>query len=424
LLGMALPARLLIIGFIGLWIGGQINRGIYRLAWDQRSIGPWSLPDKKAPPRCWQDRLPVIGWFGLRRESVLHGPGYWIRPLVIELITGVGLAALYWWETTGHLVPTTVFWIDSLAEVSPSSVTLLHATYLPHAVLACLMLVASVIDYDEKTIPDAITLPGTIAGLLFAIVLPGSHLPVPHGPASPGMGPTAEPLNLTSNPLSSWPALLSGGVGLAIGLLCFAFWCFAMMPRTWWTRSGMLKTVQYLLASLFRQPIWKRYAAMLVVGWAVIGAVWMAGDTAQWASLLSALVGMAFGAALVWAIRAIGGAALSAEAMGFGDVTLLAMIGATLGWQAAMLVFFIAPLLSVVIAVLQMLLTGRKEIWFGPFLSLAALLVIINWANLWQRFAEIFAVGWLVPIALVVCLVLMGLMLLGLRGIRMVFSRV
>ena len=40
------------------------------------------------------------------------------------------------------------------------------------------MIVASLIDLDEKTIPDAVTVPGTLIGLLLAAWLPQSLLPV------------------------------------------------------------------------------------------------------------------------------------------------------------------------------------------------------------------------------------------------------
>ena len=45
----------------------------------------------------------------------------------------------------------------------------------------------------------------------------------------------------------------------------------------------------------------------------------------------------------MWAVRLIGTAALRREAMGFGDVTLMMMIGTFLGWQACSDLFFLAP---------------------------------------------------------------------------------
>ena len=83
---------------------------------------------------------------------------------------------------------------------------------------------------------------------------------------------------------------------------------------------------------------------------------------------------MAVGGVAVWLVRIVGSLALGQEAMGFGDVTLMGMIGAFLGWQPALLVFFLAPFTGVLIAVSQWLLTGRKDIAYGPFLCLAALL--------------------------------------------------
>ena len=99
ILSIPIEFRLALLFLLGATLGGQLNRGIYRLAWYPRAIGPWSLPLSEVPPRHWTDRLPIVGWWGLRREAAWHGRGYWVRPLLLELGTGIGFAVLYWLET-------------------------------------------------------------------------------------------------------------------------------------------------------------------------------------------------------------------------------------------------------------------------------------------------------------------------------------
>ena len=62
------------------------------------------------------------------------------------------------------------------------------------------------------------------------------------------------------------------------------------------------------------------------------------------------------------------------ESMGGGDVKLLAMIGAFLGWKRALLTFFIAPFLGVFIGILNLITKKDHTIPYGPFLSLGALI--------------------------------------------------
>jgi len=62
------------------------------------------------------------------------------------------------------------------------------------------------------------------------------------------------------------------------------------------------------------------------------------------------------------------------ESMGGGDVKLLAMIGAFMGWKLALLTFFLAPFLGIVIGVINLVTKKDHTIPYGPFLSIAALL--------------------------------------------------
>lgn len=68
------------------------------------------------------------------------------------------------------------------------------------------------------------------------------------------------------------------------------------------------------------------------------------------------------------------------ESMGGGDVKLLAMIGAFLGWEKAIIVFFLAPLFGAVVGVINLLVKKDHTIPYGPFLALASVLAIF-WAD-------------------------------------------
>jgi prepilin signal peptidase PulO-like enzyme (type II secretory pathway) len=79
--------------------------------------------------------------------------------------------------------------------------------------------------------------------------------------------------------------------------------------------------------------------------------------------------------------------------MGFGDVTLMGMIGAFLGWQAALFVFFAAPFLGLVYGIVNVTLGRGRAVPYGPFLCLATVLLVVFWRYVWEATAEYFAFG-------------------------------
>jgi len=112
--------------------------------------------------------------------------------------------------------------------------------------------------------------------------------------------------------------------------------------------------------------------------------------------------GLIVGAGLIAAVRWVGGVIFRREAMGSGDIHILGMIGAFLGWQAAVLAFFLAPFFGFLPAIWKLAiylgkrLRGRKylssdrELPFGPFLSLAALTLLLSWGWSWPGFAKYY----------------------------------
>jgi leader peptidase (prepilin peptidase)/N-methyltransferase len=107
------------------------------------------------------------------------------------------------------------------------------------------------------------------------------------------------------------------------------------------------------------------------------------------------LKGLLVGGLLIGTIRFLGTIAFRREAMGSGDIHILAMIGAFLGWQAAVVTPFLAAFVGLVPALgklavyLAKRITGRKyrpsdrEMPFGPYLSIAALVLMMAWPWAW-----------------------------------------
>jgi leader peptidase (prepilin peptidase) / N-methyltransferase len=88
-----------------------------------------------------------------------------------------------------------------------------------------------------------------------------------------------------------------------------------------------------------------------------------------------ALIGVAAGGGGLWAFAWTFEKITGKVGMGFGDVKLLALVGAWLGWQALPFTLFGAALMGSVVGLAWIGLRGRdktKPIPFGPYLVLAA----------------------------------------------------
>jgi prepilin signal peptidase PulO-like enzyme (type II secretory pathway) len=438
LAALPLPVGLVLSFLAGLVAGAFVNWAAYSLAWNRRLISPWSGAHPEAPSRLASDRLPLWGWFALRRETPVHGPDFWIRPLTVELAMGAGWAALYWWEVDRQgLVAGQFEAILGGGDLTAPYWTTL-STFISHAILVTLMAAASLIDLDEKTIPDGITVPGTLLALVLAAVAPmsllphaalrivapvaGVAIPLPAGVDAEGATLYLEPLSLVAP--NEWPTELQGAphwLGLAIGLACFGTWCFALTPRIWRVGRGRLYGLRVLSARVSRELLRPPISWIAVVGMVSILAVWYHGGP-SWLGLLTALVGVIGGGAMVWAVRIVGSAALHREAMGFGDVTLMMMIGGFLGWQPGVIIFFVAPLPALIAGVAQIVLRRDDVIPYGPFLCLGTLAVMLSWAWGWNVddgvYRAFFEFPWLVPGVLVVGVIMLGAMLVLWRNIK------
>jgi len=91
--------------------------------------------------------------------------------------------------------------------------------------------------------------------------------------------------------------------------------------------------------------------------------------------VLEALLGILIGGGCLFAIAFIYELITKREGMGGGDIKLLAMLGAFLGWKSLFFILFVSSLLGAVVGISVMIARGKDmkyAVPFGPFLSIAA----------------------------------------------------
>lgn len=93
--------------------------------------------------------------------------------------------------------------------------------------------------------------------------------------------------------------------------------------------------------------------------------------------LFRSFLGLLAGGGSIYITGLIGNAIFRKESMGGGDVKLMAMVGAFIGWKLALLTFFIAPFFGAAVGIVLKIKKGTSLIPYGPFLSLGALIAII-----------------------------------------------
>ncbi|RMG36439.1 MAG: prepilin peptidase [Planctomycetota bacterium] len=343
----------------GAVLGSFLNVCIYRIpqfatvraAW----AGLWNPPSRC--PRCGRnillvDNIPIIGWLKLRGRCRFCRRRISVRYPLIELFNGLLFVALYWAEIpAGYL--TTITDSGLYTPLGPrgvpgsfwfSDVAILHWRYVYHGVMLEALLAASFIDIDLRIIPDAVTIPAMLIGVLGAFAVGRVYL-VPVWFQDPSLVSAAMKLLPTS-----WPLPLSTGA----------------VPQ--WCRA---------------HP--------------------------HWHGLSVSVAGLLVGGGVVWLVRLLGFWILRQEAMGFGDVILMAMIGSFVGWQPVLVVFFLAPVCALLAVAASVLVRREREIPYGPYISLATLLLLLAFQEIWPVAERIFSMGvLLIPLAatMVVLLVL------------------
>ncbi|WP_425145880.1 prepilin peptidase [Deinococcus sp.] len=359
---------------LGLLIGSFSNVLIWRLP-RHESI---NFPPSHCPNCNHQlaplDLVPVLSWVALRGKCRYCGASISPRYPVIETLTGVGYALL--------------------SVVFPASV--IGWSLLGLCLLFTLLLAASVIDAETFTIPDELTLPGAVIGLIFGLVNARSG-------AADGSAAVGLPI---------FEGALRGmllGAGLLIAIDLFGSWVirrwrerrFPEFPLgyqqigvsllagawlgVWWgVAAGLLSAaLNLLLRRTLRVPEW------LTLGGTLLSLVLAGSSLGQSGPGLILMVqgsvaaagGMALLCGLYWWLTPEQASEDDDEhydpsAMGFGDVKLAALIGAFLGWEKLLVAVVVAVVAGALLGLLQLLIWKQNRLKFGPYLALGALVAL------------------------------------------------
>jgi leader peptidase (prepilin peptidase)/N-methyltransferase len=141
------PLQLTILSLLGLSIGSFLNVCVHRLPRSQSLVHPGSRCPHCGYVLRWYDNIPVVSYLLLRGRCrkcgdtiAIRYPALEVATLVLFLVHG----AIFGW--TALLVVRLLF--------------------------ACAMVVLFAIDLEHHLLPDVITLPGIVAGLLCSTMLP------------------------------------------------------------------------------------------------------------------------------------------------------------------------------------------------------------------------------------------------------------
>lgn len=288
-----LPGILFLTGaVVGLLVNGWV-----RLMTLKPVIRPLTrCEDCGARVRFWK-LIPVLRWLPFQnrcRECNARLPR---SEILLEILTGTLFVLFYFMAMQLRCL--------EVPSVRPSGEMLeWRLVYL--YVLLTLLIAATSIDFREYLIPDQITIPGMLIGVLGATI--AGHLQIIH------------------------------------------LWVD-------WNQAVPGLTGPYI-------PEWIKAHS-------------------HWHGLSWSLAGLIVGGGLTWGLRLVSSVLLGQEALGLGDVTLMAMVGSFLGWQAILPILLLAPLCGILIGFLTRVMTGKTYLPYGPYLCAATLIVLMGWKWFW-----------------------------------------
>lgn len=359
----------------GACVGSFLNVVIYRLPAGMSVINPPSrCPTCGANLKFFRENLPILGWFMVKGKCRYCGAKISPQYMIIEIMMALVFLGLY--ILMFAIAPTTAFW----GEIGGpwwyyNSIVRAWPAFVVFAFLISGLVAMTVIDARTFTIPIQIPLFVTFTAF---IAWPLQSI-LPHRTSSSQTWPM---------PGVGWTGLLMSiggmiGVIVAFALLKAGKLRYSFADYAEFVKDGeVLADYPHARREMLIEIIYLAPCMALMTIGGFIGHS-MTGHPGQFLQVIgSTLAGYLMGGGLIWGIRILGSLGFGKEAMGLGDVHLLAAVGACLGWSDSIIVFFLAPFFGLLWAVFSIGLASifrrsRRELPYGPHLAAATLTVIL-----------------------------------------------
>ena len=380
---MAETALIVLIFVFGACVGSFLNVIVHRMPRDESIVFPASHCPACGHPIRWFDNIPILSWIALRGRCRDCGAAISIRYLLVEAATGVMLAALY---VLYFVLRVRTLGASGAVEAVGEDLNIAHAwpMFIAHGVLLCGLLAVALVDLEHYIVPLSV--------MWFAAVIGAGAAGLRPHP----FGPTASATTAAMS-LAAACGLSISGILVAVGWLRPSFHDLPEPPPHaddgdesqpasvgFTADDGVRPRVEMLWELLYLTP-----AIVAAVGaWGLLRlspsvAAWWTGlfDVGMHPMLAPRLAGVAgslfgflIGGACIWGTRILGTLIAGREAMGMGDVHILAAVGAV-----AVLAYFAAPV-SGLLVVLYLYFTRRqRELPYGPWLAVGTVIVMLGY---------------------------------------------
>lgn len=376
-----LPVAFFVFAF-GSIVGSFINVVIYRLPAGMSVIHPPSRCPTCGARLTWHENMPILGWFLVRGKCRYCGVRISPQYMIVELFMAVAFLGLYtayyvagprvpWWGEVGG----DWWYYNWVFRTSPAFIA---ETFLIAGLTAMTMI-------DARTFMIPLKIPLVVTAVALVAWPVQSLLPT--------IGATAGKWPIQATDWQWFATVCGGAVGLLgalvllrRGVLRYSFADYDQYVPEGETFADYPHARREVLIELvFLSPL----IIGLVAGYLVGGRLPQTPPPVMVQAIGGSLLGYFVGGGLIWAVRILGTLGFGREAMGLGDVHLMAAVGAVLGWVDPLFIFLLAPFFGLTWAFVSMGVSSlfkkeRRELPFGPHLAIATLVVLfsrpaVNW---------------------------------------------